>query len=180
MGRRPVVPSDGPSPDATTVSSDSEARKGYTYDSQLQVVRRIARFRVPLVIALILMGCNETDSFTPNANSSSRTVASTANSTITSSSAVMLATQRSNVLSSTTASCLVQAGPLVTLTGNQKTFDDRKTAVSNLKIDARRASWSGIPGFPVHAGNGKSINLCWQGGNCHRSLFSHHLVEHIP
>jgi hypothetical protein len=128
-----------------------------------KMCRRTARLRVPVVAVLALMACTETDSFNPGASSSSQTIVRTANATLASA-AELARRQTSGSPTSSTTSCLGQPGPVITLTGAQNVFDNRKTAVANLKIDASRATWSGIPGFPLHAGNGKSSNLCWHGG----------------
>jgi hypothetical protein len=130
--------------------------------------RRMARFRVPVAAALVLTiaGCNETDSFNPDSTPASQAVVPNTGSTMPPPQEQTLATRSSSMLASSTTStesCLTQAGSLVTLRGTQQTFDDRKTAVSNLKIDASGATWTGIIGFPVRAGNGKANNLCWHG-----------------
>jgi hypothetical protein len=62
------------------------------------------------------------------------------------------------------ATCLEQSGPLVTLRGSQKRYDIRKSTPPNLKVDAREASWTGAGEFPVLAGSRGSPGLCWSGG----------------
>lgn len=60
-----------------------------------------------------------------------------------------------------TVPCLDRSGVLVTLVGNQATYDAR-SLVDNSRIDARRASWFDQGYTPVAFG-GKAV--CWSGGS---------------
>lgn len=147
---------------------------------RFKLSRRIARFRAPVAAALLLtvVGCNQTDPFntdssaapeavTPSTDTESTWSADGGASQMAPPVQNMLATgSRSGLGSSTTAtgSCLTQAGPLVVLSGAQKRYDIRKTMPPNLKVDARKASWTAAGEFPVLAGNPNARGLCWAGG----------------
>jgi hypothetical protein len=122
--------------------------------------RRIARLRAPVFTAFILslVGCNDADSFNPGTTTSPETTSLESPATSIGAS--------SGLTSSTTAqaSCLAQAGPLLTLSGAQQRYDLRKSKSANLKVDARNASWTGAGEFPVLAGNALTGGLCWAGG----------------
>ena len=68
------------------------------------------------------------------------------------------------------SSCLDQSGPILTLTGAQREFDNRTSAHSSMKIDARLATWIGRGSFPVKVGNGKSSGICFSGGKVQGTL----------
>ncbi|HXE58383.1 MAG TPA: hypothetical protein VNK43_10310 [Gemmatimonadales bacterium] len=62
-------------------------------------------------------------------------------------------------------SCLSQTGPLVVLSGSQKTYDTRTTAKPSTRIDARAATWYGSTAFPVKVGSTSAPGACWSGGS---------------
>lgn len=63
----------------------------------------------------------------------------------------------------TSASCLDQEGPLVTLTGQKSTVDYRSNPLAaSTKVDARTATWYGTTAYPIFVEGGAGI--CWSGG----------------
>jgi len=59
------------------------------------------------------------------------------------------------------ASCLSQAGPLITFTGTQTSGFANTGLAANTKVDARTATWYGVNDTPVRIGG---QGLCWSGG----------------
>ena len=135
-----------------------------------KVSRRIARFRGPVVAALVLTvaSCNQTDPVRPDSTSSPQSDLDTdteptyfADPTAFAWDSVRMATPSNPVTSA--KSCLTQSGPLVTLSGAQQRYYHPKLP-PNLKVDAGKAWWDGAGGFPVLVGNSKAAGLCWSGG----------------
>ena len=109
---------------------------------QFKLSRRVARLRAPALAALAvaMSACNAGDTTGSNisptdANPTPLAVRATAGGTI-------------SAMTSATGSCLTQSGPLVTLTGDQSVYNDRKSTQSNRRVDARSAWWSGLGDFP--------------------------------
>lgn len=122
-------------------------------------------FRGPVVASLVLtsIGCNQAESVTPD-STTPPAAAPDGSTQVTNSVWDSVRRKIPTDTSDAPESCLAQAGPLVTLSGAQRRYHNRKSAPPNLKVDAGNGRWTGAGDFPVFVGNSNAGGLCWSGG----------------